>query len=320
MLCIDRLIERIIKLKAPIVVGLDPILNNIPDIYKRPYKADTDSIETIGNIFFDFNKDVIDVIADYVPAVKPQIAYYEAYGIPGLIAFQKTVDYAKKKGLIVIEDGKRNDIGSSAQAYANGHIGRSSNLSNDKKLPLFDVDYITVNPYLGSDGIDPFIKNCDEYNKGIFILVKTSNDSSGEYQDRQLQNGKTLYQLVAEYVDEQSWNRKGKYGYSSVGAVVGATYPEQATLLRSVMKSSFFLVPGYGQQGGSARDVLPCFNDDGLGALINSARGILYAYLDEYTEADVSKAQFCKKVESAVKNMRDDIVSCLRENCCGIRY
>lgn len=308
---IDQLIEKIVELKSPIVVGLDPNINSIPDVYKKKYYQMKDGMRAVGNVIFDFNKDVIDVVADYVPAVKPQIAYYEAYGVYGIIAFQKTVQYARKKGLIVIEDGKRNDIGSTAQAYADGHIGSSVNLHGVKEKG-FDVDFLTVNPYLGSDGIEPFIKVCHDNNKGIFVLVKTSNNSSGEFQDQLVGENRAIYELVAEYIRDNAANNLGKYGYSSIGAVVGATYPEQATVLRNIMKNSFFLVPGYGQQGGTAEDVLPCFNEDGLGAIINSSRGILYSYENKYSAKDVTKRQFKNEIKIAVIKMQEDILSTLR--------
>lgn len=320
MLFIDKLIERIIELKAPIVVGLDPILDMIPNVYKTGYDNENDCFKTPGSVIFDFNKDIIDAIANYVPAVKPQIAYYEAYGIDGLIAFQKTVQYAKEKGLIVIEDAKRNDIGSSAQAYANGHLGHSISVDGKQEIALFNVDCMTVNPYLGSDGVEPFIDVCDSHNKGIFVLVKTSNSSSGDFQDKMYNDGTTLYETVAEYVSGVAEKRKGKFNYSSIGAVVGATYPKQSTKLRRIMKSSYFLVPGYGKQGGDAKDVLPCFDVNGLGALVNSSRGILYSYLDKYDISTVSRQQLCEEVILSVQVMRDDIVGCLRENYTDMYY
>lgn len=315
----DHLIERIKELKAPIVVGLDPDINNIPDVYKRKYYDMKDGMKAVGNTIYDFNRDLIDVVSNYVPAVKPQIAYYEAYGMHGVIAFNKTVQYAKEKGLIVIEDGKRNDIGSTAQAYANGHIGVSNNLLGVKERG-FDVDFLTVNPYLGSDGVNPFIKVCHENNKGIFILVKTSNKSSGEFQDRLVDNSKTVYELVAEYVNSNAEINMGQYGYSAIGAVVGATYPEQATVLRNMMKKNFFLVPGYGAQGGTAADVIPCFNKDGLGAIVNSSRGILYSYINNYSIQSITKKQLKNEVEKAVKKMQNEILSELRKTYCDMEY
>lgn len=320
MLFIDKLIEKIIKLKAPIVVGLDPILDMIPDVYKSESVDGNERFKTPGSVIFDFNKDIIDAVVDYVPAVKPQIAYYEAYGIDGLIAFQKTVQYAQEKGLIVIEDAKRNDIGSSAQAYAEGHLGHSISVDGKQKITLFNVDCMTVNPYLGSDGIEPFTKVCDSENKGIFVLVKTSNRSSGDFQDKVYSDGTTLYETVAEYVSKVSEKRKGKYNYSSIGAVVGATYPEQSTKLRKSMKSSYFLVPGYGQQGGTSKDVLPCFDENGLGALVNSSRGILYSYINKYDTRTVSRQQLREEVIVSVKEMIEDIVGCLRENYVDMYY
>lgn len=319
MSLIDQLIERIIEMKAPIVVGLDPSICNIPDVYKSKHLNLQDGMKAVGNAIYDFNKDVIDVVASYVPAVKPQIAYYEAYGIYGIMAFYKTVQYAKKKGLIVIEDGKRNDIGSTAQAYADGHLGRSDNLKGFKES-AFDVDFLTVNPYLGSDGLNPFVDVCRNNNKGIFVLVKTSNESSGEFQDKILKNNKTVFELVADYVCMKSKEDIGKYGYSSVGAVVGATYPEQAATLRDKMKNSFFLVPGYGQQGGTADDVISCFHDNGLGAIINSSRGILYSYKNKYSVPDITKKEFKNEIEIAIKEMQEDILYTLRKKYTNMIY
>lgn len=320
MKLVDHLIERIIALKSPVVVGLDPVVESIPKFYYERYVDNSNSLEAVGNVIFDFNKDVIDAIHEYVPAVKPQIAYYEAYGIAGLIAFNKSVAYAKSKGLIVIDDAKRNDIGTVAQAYANGHIGMSRNLKGDLEK-IFDVDFVTVNPYLGSDGVEPFIEICEELNKGIFILVKTSNESSGEFQDLFVDNRKKhVYEIVAEYVSRRADVLLGENGYSSIGAVVGSTYPQQALALRNAMKKSFFLVPGFGVQGGTAKDVLPCFNNDGLGALINSSRGVLYAYKNKYSSESVTQNEFKVEVTRAVIDMRDSIVHVLRANLSKMIY
>jgi len=307
---IDRLIEGIISKKSPIVVGLDPNIEYIPDIYKCPYADMNDGLEAIGNVIFDFNKDVIDCIYNYVPAVKPQIAYYELYGMPGLQAFYKTVKYAKEKGLVVIEDGKRNDISETATAYAKGHLGTVTDL-NGLKIKPFDVDFLTVNPYLGSDGLTPFIEICKEHDKGIFVLVKTSNKSSGEFQDK-ICDGRPLYEFVADYVNQQADSYVGKYGYSPVGAVVGATYPQISQSLRSLMPKSFFLVPGFGAQGGNPQDVMECFNSDGLGAIINSSRGIIYSYSDKY-DVNVSRDEYINSVRVSVLDMKETILDELKK-------
>jgi len=307
---IDRLIEGIISKKSPIVVGLDPNIEYIPDIYKCPYADMNDGLEAIGNVIFDFNKDVIDCIYNYVPAVKPQIAYYELYGMSGLQAFYKTVKYAKEKGLVVIEDGKRNDISETATAYAKGHLGTVTDL-NGLKIKPFDVDFLTVNPYLGSDGLTPFVEICKEHDKGIFVLVKTSNKSSGEFQDK-ICNGRPLYEFVADYVNQQADSYVGKYGYSPVGAVVGATYPQISQSLRSLMPKSFFLVPGFGAQGGNPQDVMECFNSDGLGAIINSSRGIIYSYSDKY-DVSVSRDEYINSVRVSVLDMKETILDELKK-------
>ncbi len=304
----DRLLNKIDEKENPSVVGLDPRLKKIPSfIVEENISKYGKNFEAIGSIFFEFNKGLIDAIKDVVPAVKPQMAFYEQYGIYGFKSFVDTVNYAKKRGLLVIEDAKRNDIGSTAKAYSDGHIGMVDYFEGKEKS--LDVDCITVNPYLGSDGINPFIESIEKYDKGIFVLVKTSNPSSGEFQDLTNNKGVKNFITIAKNVD--AWCKKtiGETGYGSVGAVVGATYPEQAIELRKVMEKSIFLVPGYGAQGGSAKDVLPCFNKDGQGAIINSSRGINFAYQNSgYKEEDFEEASR----EAALK-MRKDILTALKE-------
>ncbi|MCK9375093.1 MAG: orotidine-5'-phosphate decarboxylase [Syntrophobacterales bacterium] len=277
MLFADRLIGQIFLKKSHIVVGLDPVYDLLPDILKTNKKHIT--LKVICNAILDFNYDIIDCIYDIVPAVKPQIAFYEKYGVEGIKTFLKTVKYAQDKGLIVIEDAKRNDIGTTAAAYSDGHIGRVT--LNDASLEVFNVDAITINPYLGSDGVMPFIKDIKKYNKGIFILVKTSNPSSKELQDIiVLNHGRQskFYEIVAQMVSEWGMDNIGNFGYSSVGAVVGATFPKDAKILRKLMPKSYFLVPGYGAQGGMASDIVHCFNKDGLGAIVAASRSIIYAF------------------------------------------
>ena len=272
---ISKLIDRIEQTKAPIVVGLDPKLSFIPErILKQCYEEKGEGPEGAAEAFFCFNKEIIDSISDIVPAVKPQIAMYEELGIPGLITFKKTVDYAKEKGLIVIGDIKRGDIGSTSESYAVGHLG--SVKIGDKSYSGFGEDFATVNPYLGSDGVKPFIDVCNREDKGIFVLVKTSNPSSGEFQDREIE-GRPLYEIVGEQVDK--WGALSMDGsYSNVGAVVGATYPEMGAVLRKLMPKTYILVPGYGAQGGKGKDLKNFFNKDGLGAIVNSSRGIIAAW------------------------------------------
>ena len=272
---IQKLISKIEKTHAPIVVGLDPMLNYIPkQIQEKAFKEYGETLKGAGEAIWQYNKEIIDHVYDLIPAVKPQIAMYEQFGIEGLIAFKKTVDYCKEKDLVVIGDFKRGDIGSTSAAYAVGHLGKVQ--VGSQKFAGFDEDFATVNPYLGTDGIKPFIDVCKEEKKGIFVLVKTSNPSSGEFQDR-LIDGRPLYEVVGEHV--AAWGEEcmgDKYSY--VGAVVGATYPEQGKILRKIMPKAFILVPGYGAQGGKGKDLVHFFNEDGLGAIVNSSRGIIAAW------------------------------------------
>ena len=297
---IAKLIEKIKQTNAPICVGLDPLISHIPDyILDEKIKKYGKSTKAVAEAFYDFNMAIIDKTFDLIPAVKPQIAMYEEFGIEGMIAYKNTVDYAKSKGLLVIGDAKRGDIGSTSLAYAKAHIGVSE--ISGEKLSGFDTDFVTVNPYLGTDGIKPFIDVCNSEDKGIFVLVKTSNPSSGEFQDRQI-DGTPLYELVAKKTCE--WGELSIDGeYSNVGAVVGATYPKMSAILREKMPHTFFLVPGYGAQGATAEDLKPCFNKDGLGAIVNSSRGIIAAYKQEkYASLDFANAS-----RAAVKDMIADI-------------
>ena len=275
---ISQLIEKIQKTKAPICVGLDPMLSYVPEhIVKRAFDAYGETLEGAAEAIWQYNKEIIDNTYDLIPAVKPQIAMYEQFGIEGLVVYKKTVDYCHEKGLVVIGDAKRGDIGSTSAAYATGHLGKVQ--VGSKSYSGFDTDILTVNPYLGTDGVKPFVEACNANDKGIFVLVKTSNPSSGEFQDR-LIDGRPLYELVAEKVVE--WGNMSMDGaYSNVGAVVGATYPEMSKILRKLMPHTYFLVPGYGAQGGTAADLKHCFNEDGLGAIVNSSRGIIAAYRQE---------------------------------------
>ena len=276
---INKLINKIQKTKAPIVVGLDPMLSYVPEhIQKKAFAEYGETLEGAAEAIWQFNKEIVDKTYDLIPAVKPQIAMYEQFGIEGLKAYKKTVDYCKSKDLVVIGDIKRGDIGSTSVAYAVGHLGKVQ--VGSKTYAGFDEDFATVNPYLGSDGVKPFIDVCKQENKGLFILVKTSNPSSGEFQDQKI-DGKPLYELVGEKVAQWGEEHMGESGYSYVGAVVGATYPEQGEILRKVMPKSFILVPGYGAQGGKGKDLVHFFNEDGLGAIVNSSRGIIAAYKQE---------------------------------------
>lgn len=273
----DRLIGEIIKKESPIVVGLDPRLDMIPEeITKKHFKAYGETLKAVSESIIEFNRGIIDAVAPLVPAVKPQIAFYEQYGIEGLIAYQDACKYARENGLIVVGDVKRGDIGSTSKAYSIAHLGKT--VVGSQNISTFEVDFATINPYLGDDCMQEFMEEIKLYDKGIFILVKTSNKTSGQIQDLEV-SGEKVYERVASMVNHWSEKHYGSSGYSSIGAVVGATYPEELELLRKKMPRAMFLVPGYGAQGGGARDILGAFDNEGLGALINNSRGILYAYV-----------------------------------------
>ncbi len=304
---INQLIANIKKTNAPIVVGLDPMLNYIPGYIKEAaYKEFGETLDGAAEAIWQYNKGIVDATYDLIPAVKPQIAMYEQFGIPGMIAFKKTVDYCKEKGLVIIGDIKRGDIGSTSAAYATGHLGKVQ--VGSKFYAGFDEDFATVNPYLGSDGVKPFIEVCKQENKGLFILVKTSNPSSGEFQDRII-DGRPLYEWVGEKVAEWGKDHMGDE-YSYIGAVVGATYPEMGKVLRKVMPKSYILVPGYGAQGGKGADLVHFFNEDGLGAIVNSSRGIIAAYKQE-KYASFGESGYADASRAAVKDMIEDISSAL---------
>ena len=300
---INKLVDKIVKTNAPVVVGLDPMMKYIPEhVQKEAFEQYGETLEGAAEAIWQYNKAIIDNIYDIVPAVKPQIAMYEQFGIPGLVAFKKTVDYCKSKGLVVIGDIKRGDIGSTSSAYAVGHIGKVQ--VGSKTYAPFDEDFVTVNPYLGSDGVNPFIDVCKEEKKGLFILVKTSNPSSGEFQDQMI-DGRPLYELVGEKVAQWGEDCMGDE-YSYIGAVVGATYPEMGKVLRKVMPKSYILVPGYGAQGGKGKDLVHFFNEDGLGAIVNSSRGIIAAYKQE-KYANYGEEAFADASRAAVEDMVADI-------------
>ncbi len=307
---INKLISKIKATGAPIVVGLDPMMKFVPGhIQKKAFAEYGETLEGAAEAIWQYNKEIVDHIYDIIPAVKPQIAMYEQFGIPGLAAFKKTVDYCKEKDLVVIGDIKRGDIGSTSEAYAVGHLGKVT--VGSKSYYGFDEDFATVNPYLGSDGVNPFIKVCKEEKKGLFILVKTSNPSSGEFQDRQIADAENrpLYEVVGEQVAKWGEAHMGD-AYSYIGAVVGATYPDMGKILRKVMPKSYILVPGYGAQGGKGADLVHFFNEDGLGAIVNSSRGIIAAYQQE-KYASFGAENFVEASRSAVIDMREDIAGAL---------
>ena len=300
---INTLIEKIKETNAPVVVGLDPMMNYIPGhIKEAAFKEYGETLKGASEAIWVYNKGIIDETYDLIPAVKPQIAMYEQFGIEGLVAYHKTCEYAKSKELVVIGDIKRGDIGSTSTAYAVGHLGHVQ--VGSKKYAGFDEDFVTVNPYLGTDGVKPFVDVCKEEKKGIFVLVKTSNPSSGEFQDR-IVDGRPLYELVANKVVEWGNDCMGDK-YSNVGCVVGATYPEMGKVLRKLMPNTYILVPGYGAQGGKAEDLVHYFNEDGLGAIVNSSRGIIAAYKQEKYAAFGEK-DYAKASRQAVIDMIEDI-------------
>ncbi|MEE9323690.1 MAG: orotidine-5'-phosphate decarboxylase [Candidatus Aenigmarchaeota archaeon] len=306
----DRLLEAIDRKRNPSVIGLDSDFAKLPNSLKQDFRERFGSnFGAVGKCILEFNRRIIDSIKDVVPAVKIQVAFYEQYGHQGMKAFEETVTYAKQRGLIVIGDVKRNDIGNTAKAYSSGHLGRVD-LFGDSVRSM-DVDCITVNPYLGSDGILPFLEDVKRDEKGVFILVKTSNPSSGELQN--LASGKKrIYEIIAEYVDKWGSSLIGEKGYSSVGAVVGATYPKEAAVLRKIMPRSIFLVPGYGAQGGGAKDILTSFNSDGFGALIHSARGVIFAY-----EKTGKENEFDSLARQAALGMKDEVTLALKGSKTG---
>ena len=287
MNAIDRLIEKIKETNNPTVMGLDPRYDMLPECVTSKYSKD---LEGVAKAIIEYNKALIDATYDIIPAVKPQIAFYEMFGIPGMKAFEETCKYAKEKGMVVIADVKRGDIGSTAQGYSNAFLGKTP-IENTQEL-IYDVDFVTVNPYMGTDCVKPFIEDCKKYDKGIFILVKTSNPSSGELQDLKLENGKEVYMQVAELVEKWGEDLIGTNGYSSIAAVVGATYPEQLEQIRKIAPHTYFLIPGYGAQGGKANDIALGFDDNGLGGIVNASRSLMCAFKtnDKYEEKDYAKA------------------------------
>jgi orotidine-5'-phosphate decarboxylase len=307
----DKLIEQIKAKGNPICVGLDPRLDKIPAFIKREaeYVAKGNPFTAAAEAIIAFNKAIIDEIYDVVPVVKPQIAFYEIFGHEGIRAYEETLKYAKKKGLITIADAKRNDIGSTAEAYAKAFLGEVTVFEGEENeviTPIFDADAITVNGYLGVDGIKPFIEESRKYNKGLFVLVKTSNKSSCDLQDVVLADGLPVYEFMGHLVESWGADDISDSGYNFVGAVVGATFPKQAAKLRKVMPNTIFLVPGYGAQGGTAEDVKPCFNEDGLGAIVNSSREIIFAY---EKMPELGEAGFAKAARKACEKMKNDLAS-----------
>lgn len=304
----DKLIEAVKAKGNPICVGLDPRLQQIPSFIKKKALADgnVSPFKAAAVALLEFNKGIIDAVADIVPVVKPQIAFYEVFGYEGVWAYEETLKYAKSKGLITIADAKRNDIGSTAGEYAKAFLGEVAVFEGEDEVvaPVFDADSITINAYLGWDGVKPFVEEGAKYGKGLFVLAKTSNVSSVDLQDLEMKDGKPVYEIMGHLIDSWGANEIGESGYSSVGAVVGATFPSQAAKLRAIMPNTIFLVPGYGAQGGTADDVKVCFNSDGLGAIVNNSRGIIFAYekMEGYGEE-----RYAEAARAAVLKMKEDL-------------
>lgn len=301
---IDQLIEKIKIMKNPTVIGLDPRYEMLPKCVKDKYPK---TLEGVGQAIIEYNKALIDAIYDIIPAIKPQIAFYEMYGIPGMQAFKVTCEYAKQKGMFVIADIKRGDIGSTAQGYSNAYLGKTKIEENEQSL--YDIDFITVNPYMGTDCVKPFIDDCKKYNKGLFILVKTSNPSSGELQDVKLENGEEVYTRVAKYVEKWGEELRGEYNYSSISAVVGATYPEQLKQLRQIAPHTYFLIPGYGAQGGKAEDIALGFDENGLGGIVNASRSLMCAYKSDMWKDKFEEKDYAKATRAEAIRMKEELCS-----------
>ena len=299
---IDILIEKIKETNNPTVIGLDPRYEMLPQCVKEKYDTD---LEGVAKAIIEYNKTIIDEICDIIPAVKPQIAFYEMYGIPGMQAFKETCKYAKEKGMIVIADIKRGDIGSTAQGYANAYLGKTK--IGEKEESIYDIDFVTINPYMGTDCVKPFIEDCKKYNKGLFILVKTSNPSSGELQDLKLENGEEVYTRVAKLVENWGEELRGKYNYSSISAVVGATYPEQLKQIRETAPHTYFLIPGYGAQGGKAEDIALGFDENGLGGIVNASRSLMCAYKSEMWKDKFEEKDYAKATRAEALRMKEDL-------------
>ena len=307
MNAIDRLIDKIKQTNNPTVMGLDPRFDMLPKCVTDKYDK---TLEGVFKAILEYNKALIDETCDIIPAVKPQIAFYEMFGIPGLEAFKETCKYAKEKGMIVIADIKRGDIGSTAQGYSNAFLGKTK--IGDHEESIFDVDFVTVNPYMGTDCVKPFIEDCKKYDKGIFILVKTSNPSSGELQDLKLENGKEVYMQVADLVEKWGEDLVGKYGYSSVSAVVGATYPEQLEQIRSKAPHTYFLIPGYGAQGGKAEDIALGFDKNGLGGIVNASRSLMCAYKSEIWKNQFTEEEYAKATRAEALRMKEELQTAIK--------
>ena len=303
---IDVLIKKIKEKQSPIVMGIDPRYEFIPKFVRDKYD---NTLEGFSNASIEFAKGLIDNVYDIIPAIKPQLAYFEAMGPEGLVAYNKIIEYAKSKGLIIISDAKRGDIGTTSKAYSNAFLGKTE--LNEKEESIYDSDFVTVNPYMGSDSVNPFIEDCKKYDKGVFVLIKTSNKSSGELQDLKLENGKKVYEQVTELVENWGKDLIGEHGYSSVAAVVGATYPEQLKEIRELAPNTFFLIPGYGAQGGKAEDIALAFDKNGLGGIINASRSLMCAYKSDRWKDKFTEEQYGEATRAEAIRMRDELNSAI---------
>lgn len=309
MNAVDKLIEKIKETNNPTVMGLDPRYDIIPKIVRNKYSND---LEGISRAILEYNKELIDSTYDIIPAIKPQLAFYEMFGVEGIKAFKETCKYAKEKGMIVIADAKRGDIGTTAKGYSNAYLGKTP-IENGKLAAFENIDFLTVNPYLGVDSIAPFVEDCIKYGKGIFVLVKTSNPSSGELQDLKLENGKTVYEHVASLVETWGEKVRGKYGYSSVAAVVGATYPEQLKEIREKAPHTYFLIPGYGAQGGKAEDIALGFDKNGLGGIVNASRSLMCAYKEDKWKEKYSEEEYGKATRAEALYMKEVLNNSIKQ-------
>ena len=304
---IDKLIEKIKETGNPTVMGLDPRFEMLPECVTNKYPK---TLEGVAEAIIEYNKALIDATYDIIPAIKPQIAFYEMFGIPGMKAFEETCKYAKEKGMIIIADIKRGDIGSTAAGYSNAYLGKTK--IGDIEQSIFDVDFVTVNPYMGTDCVKPFIEDCKKYNKGLFILVKTSNPSSGELQDLILESGEEVYTNVAKLVEKWGEELIGEYNYSSIAAVVGATYPKQLADIRKTAPHTFFLIPGYGAQGGKPEDIALGFDDNGLGGIVNASRSLMCAYKSDRWKNEFEEKDYAKATRAEALRMKEELNSVIK--------
>ena len=303
----DRLIRKIKETKNPTVMGLDPRYDMIPEVVRKKYSKD---LKGASEAILEYNKALIDNTYDIIPAIKPQVAFYEMFGIDGIKVLKETCEYAKQKGMIVIADAKRGDIGSTAAGYSNAFLGTTP--IGEKNFSVFDADFITVNPYMGTDCVKPFIDDCEKYGKGVFVLAKTSNPSSGELQDLKLENGEEIYTHIAKLVEKWGENLRGSEKYSSIAAVVGATYPKQLEQLRKAAPHTFFLIPGYGAQGGKAEDIALGFDENGLGGIVNASRSLMCAYKSDRWKDEFSEVDYAKATRAEAIRMKDELLSAIK--------